>query len=334
MPALSRTALLLTLLALTGAASRAQAAPPPTGPDASPLPGLAVVQPDALPGTVAVQPGDTAYSLARAHGLSIEVLLSLNSLSTPDLRVGQVLRVRALPPHSVQPGETLYGLSRRFGVSVDALLAANSLPRDVILEVGQLLRIPAPGSQVQGAAVAARPVTAPGPVAPGLAATPAAPAAPAPLSSAPTTVLPSPAPAPALPAAVQPGDWRGTALALLGVPYLYGGTTRSGLDCSGFLLQVFSPLGVQLPRRSADQARTGVPVALPDLQAGDLVFFDTVGRGEVTHIGIYLGDNQFVSANSYRNQVSLDRLQGDPYWGPLWLGARRVLPPGVYGAGR
>lgn len=336
MPAFPRTALLLTLLALTGAVSHAQAANAPAGPDASPLPGLAVVQTDALQGTVTVQPGDTAYSLARTHGLSLEVLLSLNSLNTPDLRVGQVLRVRALPPHSVQPGETLYGLSRRFGVSVDALLAANTLPRDVILEVGQLLQIPAPGPQVQGAQAAARLVTVPGPVAPV--------PAPPPLTGAPTTVLPSPAPMPALPTpavpaavlpgAVLPGDWRGTALALLGVPYVYGGSTLGGLDCSGFVVQVFSSLGLQLPRRSADQAQAGLPVASPDLQAGDLVFFDTVGRGEVTHVGIYLGEDQFVNANSYKKQVVVDRLQGDPYWAPRLLGARRVLLPGVYGAGR
>lgn len=333
MPVISRTALLLTLLALTGAASRAQATAPPSGPDGSPLPGFAVVQPDAVPGTVTVQPGETAYSLARAHGLSIEVLLALNSLSTPDLRVGQVLRVRALPPHTVQPGETLYGLSRRFGVSVDALLAANSLPRDVILEVGQTLRLPAPGAQAT-----VSPVTAPGPHPPVPAAIPAAPVPASPvLPASPMLAAPAPfAPAP-LPTAAPtllPGDWRGTALALLGVPYVYGGNTRSGLDCSGFVVQVFSSLGLHLPRRSADQAQAGLPVAPPDLQAGDLLFFDTEGRGEVTHVGIYLGEDQFVNANSYKKQVALDRLQGDPYWAPRWVGARRVLPPGVYGAGR
>ena len=123
-------------------------------------------------------------------------------------------------------------------------------------------------------------------------------------------------------------------MALLGVPYVYGGTSRSGLDCSGFVLQVFTPLGVELPRTSAAQARVGQPVEVADLQAGDLVFFDTVGRGDVTHVGIYLGENQFVNANSYRKQVAVDRLQGDPYWGPKLLGARRVLPPVMYGSAR
>lgn len=313
MSVLPRTTLLLALLTLSGVAARAQATTPASGPDSLVRPGLAV---SAAAG-ITVQPGDTAYSLARAHGLSVEGLLSLNGLTTPDLRVGQVLRVRAVPPHSVQPGETLYGLSRRYGVSVDALLAANGLPQGAVLEVGQVLQVPVPGG--------ARPVTAALPSAPAQSAPPLPSALTAPVSPPPLTAASGP---------TLPHDWRGAAMALLGVPYVYGGTSQSGLDCSGFVLQVFSPLGVQLPRRSADQAQVGVAVAPPDLQAGDLVFFDTVGRGEVTHIGIYLGEGQFVNANSYKKQVAVDRLQGDPYWAPRLLGARRVLPPTMYGSAR
>ncbi|MBB5232683.1 peptidoglycan endopeptidase [Deinococcus budaensis] len=325
MSVLPRTTLLLALLTLTGAAAHAQATTPVSGPDRPVRPGLAVSAPG-----ITVQPGDTAYSLARAHGLSVEALLLLNGLATPDLRVGQVLRVQATPPHSVQPGETFYGLSRRYGVSVDALLAANGLPRDAVLEVGQVLQVPAPGAarSVTAATLPGAPVGSPV----GSVAAPAAPL-PSPATAA-TGVTSGVGPGDAPSASTLPHDWRGAALALLGVPYVYGGTSQSGLDCSGFVLQVFSPLGVQLPRRSADQAQTGVPVAAPDLQAGDLVFFDTVGRGEVTHVGIYLGDNQFVNANSYKKQVAVDRLQGDPYWGPRLLGARRVLPPTMYGSAR
>jgi peptidoglycan endopeptidase LytE len=115
------------------------------------------------------------------------------------------------------------------------------------------------------------------------------------------------------------------ALALVGTPYHYGGTTPAGLDCSGFVLQVFTPLGVRLPRVSADQAQVGQPVAVQDLQPGDLVFFDTEGGGRISHVGIYLGDDTFVSANSYQGKVSLDTLMADRYWGPRYRGARRVL---------
>lgn len=310
MPELRRARLLLALLTLTGAVSSAQAAANPPGPVGTTPAGLssAVGAGD----TVTVKPGDTAYSLARAHGLTVEGLLALNGLSSPDLRAGQVLRVRDVPPYTVQRGDTLYSLARRFGVSVDTLLAVNTLPRDSLLEVGQVLRIPPPG-----------------------------PGAPAPLAqSAPVPVVapstPPPVPAFAAPGIPPTGDWRGGALALLGVPYVFGGSSPTGMDCSGFVLQVFAPLGVQLPRRSADQAQSGRPVSLAELQPGDLVFFDTVGRGEVTHIGIYLGDDQFVNANSYRGQVGVDRLQGDAYWGPRLLGARRILPTtgAAFGAGR
>ncbi|MFN4250267.1 C40 family peptidase, partial [Deinococcus sp.] len=122
-----------------------------------------------------------------------------------------------------------------------------------------------------------------------------------------------------------PGDWRGAALALLGTPYVFGGEARSGLDCSGFVRQVFTPLGVALPRVSADQARAGAAVDDRDLRPGDLLFFDTEGRGRVSHVGIYLGDDQFISANSYLGRVSVDRLRSDRYWGPRYLWARRVL---------
>ncbi|WP_245872837.1 peptidoglycan endopeptidase [Deinococcus planocerae] len=312
----ARCLLPLTLLTL---ASWAGAAITTAG--AGPLPPAASA-PGEAPLTVTVQPGDTAFGLARAHGLSVEVLLALNGLSGPELRAGQVLRVREVPPYTVQPGETLYSLARRFGVSVDVLLAANTLPTDTVLRAGQVLLVPAPGPGVPAPVVA---VQAPVPVAPPLPAVPVAPA--------PDVLVPEPLPADAV-AVPPPGDWRGAALALLGVPYVYGGTTPTGLDCSGLVLQVFAPLGLSLPRRSADQAQVGEPVSPGELQPGDLVFFDTEGRGAVTHVGIYLGEDEFVNANSYRGQVVVDRLLSDRYWAPRLVGARRVLSPTTYAAGR
>ncbi|MFC4424628.1 LysM peptidoglycan-binding domain-containing protein [Deinococcus navajonensis] len=258
---------------------------------------------------VTVQPGDTAYALARRAGLSVEALLAINNLTSSDLRIGQVLRLRAVPPtHTVQPGETLYALARLYSIPVQTLLDLNTLTGDARLAVGQVLKLPA-------MVAAAR--------------TPAGSTVQAPLSPASTeapqsavsAVLPTPGPG----AEVLPTDWRGTALAMLGTPYVLGGSNRNGLDCSGFVLQVFTPLGVKLPRVSADQARAGTPVDVNALQPGDLVFFDTVGAGQVTHVGIYLGDDQFVNANSYKGQVAVDRLLGDRYWAPRFVGARRVL---------
>lgn len=289
-------------LALTAPVAAQTAAPV-----AAPLPAAPVT-----PTQVTVQPGDTAYSIARRAGLTLDALLALNGLQTPDLKVGQVLLLRAAPAsHTVQAGETLYALARRYHVTVDALQAANSLTPEHKLAVGQLLTLPA-GAVDGGPAL----VTAP--------ATPA-PAAPAALS----LPLPGAAPvtgSPALPTApLAGGDWRTSALSFLGTPYVLGGTTRTGTDCSGLVLQVFTPLGVKLPRVSAAQAQVGLPVTPDALLPGDLVFFDVNQEGRVTHVGIYLGDDQFVSANSYRGQVTVDRLQADRYWAPRFVGARRVL---------
>ena len=293
---------LLCAAVLSGAAASAQTAP-------------ADLSASAARETVTVQPGDTAYSISRRAGLSVDAFLALNGLPGPTLRVGQVLILRETPPHSVQAGETLYSLARRYGVTVPALMAANALSEGAVLEVGQNLRVPLPntGKSVQAAAPLPAPQMAPSAV-----------------ISAPATVLadmaPTPLPAPAVQGPLPTsGSWRETALALLGTPYVYGGSTRSGLDCSGFVLQVFGPFGVRLPRQSADQARAGVAVEMADLQAGDLLFFDTEGRGRVTHVGIYLGDGTMANANSYKGKVAIDQFQADRYWAPRYLGARRVM---------
>ncbi len=109
----------------------------------------------------------------------------------------------------------------------------------------------------------------------------------------------------------------------LGVTYRYGGTNANGLDCSGFVQIVFAELGLKLPRTSALQFQAGIEVAREDLQEGDLVFFDTTGRG-VSHVGIYLKDNQFIHAASNPGKVTISSLS-EKYWQPKYLGARRVM---------
>ena len=66
-----------------------------------------------------------------------------------------------------------------------------------------------------------------------------------------------------------------------------------------------------------------------ELKPGDLLFFSTAGRGRVSHAGIYLGDDQFVNANSYYGRVVIDKLEGDRYWSPRYLSARRILDSGT-----
>lgn len=88
------------------------------------------------------------------------------------------------------------------------------------------------------------------------------------------------------------------AQSLLGIKYSWGGTTTSGFDCSGFTQYVYkNALGISIPRVSRDQARAGSAVSLKSAKAGDLLYFDTMGGGRTSHVGIYLGDGKFIHAS-------------------------------------
>lgn len=115
------------------------------------------------------------------------------------------------------------------------------------------------------------------------------------------------------------------AISLVGTPYRYGGNSpEGGFDCSGLVNYVYRDmLDVRLPRTSRDLARWQGPRVAPErLAAADLVFFGS--RGNVTHVGIYVGEGRFVHAPSTGGTVRLDRLDG-PYWRDHYTGAKRIL---------
>lgn len=107
-----------------------------------------------------------------------------------------------------------------------------------------------------------------------------------------------------------------------GVPYVFGGTTPYGFDCSGFTRYVFAQAGISLPRAADEQFDVGRSVSYSNLQPGDLVFFTTYAPG-ASHVGIYVGNDQFISATS-SGGVMVSRLDIG-YWGNRYYGARRVL---------
>jgi len=118
----------------------------------------------------------------------------------------------------------------------------------------------------------------------------------------------------------MPRSLTSSALRFLGVPYVFGGTSTSGFDCSGFVQHVFAMLGIGLPRTADAQYDAGRP-AVGGPRPGDLVFFDTYGG--VSHVGIYLGKGQFVHASSSHG-VMVSHLS-DSYWAARYVGAKRLI---------
>jgi len=141
---------------------------------------------------------------------------------------------------------------------------------------------------------------------------------------------PAPPPAPVQPAPALRSERSEAllqALLALGVDYKYGGKSPvTGFDCSGLVAHVYREAwGVQLPLNAKGQSEVGMPVSLAELQAGDLVFYDTLKR-PYSHVGIYMGDGKFVHAPKTGAQVRVESVKS-AYWVQRFNGARRIEPP-------
>ena len=113
-----------------------------------------------------------------------------------------------------------------------------------------------------------------------------------------------------------------TAQRMLGAPYRAGGSNPRGFDCSGLASYSYGNAGIPIPRTAAEQFLTSHPISQQHLQPGDLVFFNTEGR-KISHVGIYVGDGQFVHAPGAGRRVSLESLN-NTYW------RRRIRGSGHY----
>lgn len=109
----------------------------------------------------------------------------------------------------------------------------------------------------------------------------------------------------------------------LGTPYVYGGASPAGFDCSGFVYYVLKTLGFSPYRTPADQYKQGTYVAKSDLQVGDIVFFANTYASGISHVGIYAGNGQFIHSPNSRSVVSYSDLTTG-YWSNHYSGARRM----------
>ena len=114
-----------------------------------------------------------------------------------------------------------------------------------------------------------------------------------------------------------------TAHSLRGTPYLAGGSSPKGFDCSGFVLHVYDRAGVSVPRRTDLQYINGRKISLSKTKPGDLVFFQTTSR-KISHVGIYIKDGMFIHAPSSGNRVSYASMD-NPYWQSRYRGSVSYL---------
>jgi cell wall-associated NlpC family hydrolase len=266
--------------------------------------------------------------MARLYGVPVEAVLSANSDLVPEHIPAGAMIVIPEPPggwvvYRAQAGETLGILAQRYGFPLDEGFTLNPgvSPERI---AGQDIRLPrATLDPVTATATVASPATE-------TVATPPLPSETEPAAGqwvevrladgskawAPraTMLTYSKAPLPAPQVVEVAQRFRGT-------NYVWGGQTPNGVDCSGYVQQVFCMGGHQLPRMADDQFNATVPVAQEEAQPGDLVFFTTYQPGP-SHVGIYLGNGRFVHASSSRGvtETGLD----DPYFSKRCLGIRRI----------
>jgi len=114
-----------------------------------------------------------------------------------------------------------------------------------------------------------------------------------------------------------------TAKSFLGTKYVFGGNTKKGIDCSGFIKTVMKKHGKNLPRTASQQASSGKHINKKKLRPGDLVFFKNTYKRGISHVGIYLGNNKFIHASSGAKKVTISNLN-KKFYQQHYAGARRV----------
>ena len=276
-----------------------------------------------------VRPGDTLYGISRSFGVSIEALKKANALEGDSIKPKQVLTIPTqrgkktdevarkssnriskklsgeTDSYVVQKGDSLYSISKKLGLSIEEIKKMNGLQAST-LKIDQVLLLPKDESRLdeepeelgdrEEIAGASQTEGEKG-------------------ESVASATL---------------GKWSNpeernlfvrVVKTFLGVPYKLGGSSLRGIDCSAFVKKIYEIFNIELPRTTREQFSVGKKVEKDQLEEGDLVFFKR--RGNSAHVGIYIGDNQFVHASSYNRQVKIDYLD-TPYYSKRFLRGVRV----------
>ena len=283
------------------------------------------------------RPGDSIAAIAKKHGVSLQVLKEANGMEGNTIKTGQVFvipkkgkqktaKANKLPPspsasYKVKSGDSIYSISRKTGFSVSEIKKINNLRSDA-LKVGQNILL-AKADSGQGkagkSAVKSKEITDAEEEEPDLADDM--------LGGAP---LLAETEKNVISGAELLGRWHNpeerklfvkVSTAFLGAPYRLGGISLRGLDCSAFVKKMYQLFDVSLPRTAREQSRVGLKVTQDDLIEGDLVFFNT--NRSFGHVGIYIGNNEFVHASSRQKGVRIDNLN-EPYYHKRFVKAVRL----------
>ena len=268
-----------------------------------------------------VKPGDTLYGISKSYGVSVDRLKEANHLQKDAIKARQILVIpaprgmrREEPEEApqgervsylVKKGDTLSSISRRAGLSVQDVKTLNKLQSES-LQPGQKLLLPRTRPEMEEME-----------------------------EDGDREDIISPSVAEKGKEAVEEplSKWSSSeertlfvkvVKNFLGVPYRLGGSTLRGIDCSAFVKKIYEIFNVSLPRTTREQFRMGKSVPKEDLEEGDLVFFNTnTRRANTTHVGIYIGNKEFVHASSQNQEVKVDNLDM-PYFNKRFLRGVRI----------
>jgi LysM repeat protein len=301
--------------------------------------------------TYVVKGGDSLWVIAKQSNMTVDELKQLNNLTTDTIFVGQTLQIKSngtnlstntsqsQQTYTVQPKDSLSVIARQYNTTVNHLKSINNLSTDTIF-VGQVLKVdgekttnitipPTTSTQEQSYTVK------PGDSLYGIARKYNTTVSDLKNSNnlrsdsiyvgqilnvggaKTVTAQPTKTATEVKQSLVQ------DTYNYLGVPYVWGGSSPSGFDCSGFVSFMFSQHGINIPRvTSGDYYQMGTSINRSNLEPGDLVFYAVNKPGEISHVGFYVGNNEFISATSSKGIAvySLD----NSYWSQYYVGAKRV----------